>query len=606
MSIEQIAAQVTESIDILTTRLHDVPDRQRSLRVIYDDTVAQLESAEKHSLHALSIFTGGCTAEAAHQIADASPMVLDGLVKRGLLTITDKGRYQMHELTRQYAAETRPEVIAERHASYFARLLQASHADFHGPNQHDVLIDLVDDIDSIRHAWQYAIAHYRTDLLFAMVDTLAEIYLAQPRLAEGGQPLRAALSILSADQSEDLELSATIAQYLAQIQFTLGDMDGQLSARMALDQATRIQLPQIAAWAHVRLCFFDVVGGKFDEASAHAHQAMTHFTGQDDPKGLAAAMNVLGAAHAFQGQHDEAAHWFRSAIELARAAGDIWWMMGAFINLAVHYINVGRFKEAQTLLIDLEDRATVARYTQNKGVVAIAVGQTYEALGDNERAHEHYLRGYTTCLEQADRYNVAVALSWLSRAKRFLGDLTGSMRCAREATQTLRHIAPRSATLSLRNQGETARAMGSRDEARRYFDESVALAHETNAPDAIIASAGYLAEMAVEEGDLNTAQQWLEAALEIEANVQQVYLKYLFLVRCAAYHLAGGAPEQALLLLAFVRAHPNAPYEARRLAQDRWEARRTVLSPNEQDSVLAQANALTLETALAHCPQKNA
>jgi hypothetical protein len=49
------------------------------------------------------------------------------LVEKAILRLTPDGRYQMHELTRQYAAEqvggTAQTALRDAHASYYAGLL---------------------------------------------------------------------------------------------------------------------------------------------------------------------------------------------------------------------------------------------------------------------------------------------------------------------------------------------------------------------------------------------------------------------------------------------------------------------------------------------------
>ena len=52
----------------------------------------------------LSVFAGGCTLEAAEEVADADLDTLQSLVEKSLLRFTD-GRYWMLETIREYAAE---------------------------------------------------------------------------------------------------------------------------------------------------------------------------------------------------------------------------------------------------------------------------------------------------------------------------------------------------------------------------------------------------------------------------------------------------------------------------------------------------------------------
>ncbi len=55
-------------------------------------------------LSQLSVFRGGFSRQAAEQVAGASLPVLSTLVNRTLLRRAAAGRYELHELVRQYSA----------------------------------------------------------------------------------------------------------------------------------------------------------------------------------------------------------------------------------------------------------------------------------------------------------------------------------------------------------------------------------------------------------------------------------------------------------------------------------------------------------------------
>ncbi|MCA9924493.1 MAG: hypothetical protein KC421_19085, partial [Anaerolineales bacterium] len=56
LPVTEIAAQLQTGIDILATRMRDVPLRQRSMRAIFDQTVAQLVAEETAVFITLSTF----------------------------------------------------------------------------------------------------------------------------------------------------------------------------------------------------------------------------------------------------------------------------------------------------------------------------------------------------------------------------------------------------------------------------------------------------------------------------------------------------------------------------------------------------------------------
>ena len=85
--------------------MKDVPDRQHSLRAAFNYSWRMLPERERHIFQQLSIFRGVFTREAAQAITAASLQDLQGLVNKSMLTVVPEGRYEIHELLRQFGAE---------------------------------------------------------------------------------------------------------------------------------------------------------------------------------------------------------------------------------------------------------------------------------------------------------------------------------------------------------------------------------------------------------------------------------------------------------------------------------------------------------------------
>ena len=81
-----------------------MPARQRSLPVVLGASWQLLSEAEREGIQKISIFRGGFTSDAARQVAEVSPKTLLGLVGKSWLQRDASGRYQVHELLRQYGA----------------------------------------------------------------------------------------------------------------------------------------------------------------------------------------------------------------------------------------------------------------------------------------------------------------------------------------------------------------------------------------------------------------------------------------------------------------------------------------------------------------------
>jgi tetratricopeptide (TPR) repeat protein len=127
-----IADRLAQGLELLATTAPDVEPRHRSLRSVIDWSCRLLTEEENRALRRLSVLRRGFDLEAAAAIADADLPLLAGLVGQSLVTVGADGRYDMHELLRQYAAERLAADPAEesqtrrRHAEHYASLLSVS------------------------------------------------------------------------------------------------------------------------------------------------------------------------------------------------------------------------------------------------------------------------------------------------------------------------------------------------------------------------------------------------------------------------------------------------------------------------------------------------
>ena len=104
LSLGEIAREIASNLDFLTSSMRDIPERHRSMSVVFDQSWKLLSAGEQQALSRLSVFQGGFTRQAAEQVAGATLPVLSTLASRTLVRRSAAGRYDMHELVRQYSA----------------------------------------------------------------------------------------------------------------------------------------------------------------------------------------------------------------------------------------------------------------------------------------------------------------------------------------------------------------------------------------------------------------------------------------------------------------------------------------------------------------------
>jgi predicted ATPase/DNA-binding SARP family transcriptional activator len=180
LSCREILAELEKGLDFLTSSLQNVPARHRSLRAVFENSWALLLPLEQALFRRLSVFRGGFRREAAAQVVGASLPLLAGLADKSLLRRNAYGRYEVHELLRQYADEhlqaSAPEFeqVHDQHCHYYAALLTEYQPQLQGGG-HELqaaLAALNAERENVRAAWNWAMEHRKIVELNQFMDCL--------------------------------------------------------------------------------------------------------------------------------------------------------------------------------------------------------------------------------------------------------------------------------------------------------------------------------------------------------------------------------------------------------------------------------------------------
>lgn len=140
MPVAQIAARIEHDLDFLSTNLRDVPERHRSTRALFEHSWRLLEAHEQAVLRKLSVFRGGFDDDAATHIASTSLYTLTALAEKSLVRASPSGRFDLHELLRQFAEEKLRKadefkVTRDRHLDYFVTWAEEAERRLYGGEQ---------------------------------------------------------------------------------------------------------------------------------------------------------------------------------------------------------------------------------------------------------------------------------------------------------------------------------------------------------------------------------------------------------------------------------------------------------------------------------------
>ncbi|MBN1993071.1 MAG: tetratricopeptide repeat protein [Anaerolineae bacterium] len=450
LSCEQIAAQIESSLDTLTTTMRDVPERHRSVRAVFKHSWQLLAEAEQRVFRKLTIFRGGFTAQAARQVAQATPEVLSNLINKSLLQQDASGRYGIHELLRQFAAEelnnypAEKETALERRCTYYADFLHQRAAPLNINFHPEILAEIGVEIENIRAAWQWAVTQAKLEAVEPCLESLYQFYWARNWFHEGKQVFAQAEEVALAAGQNDSLLLAKIWTRQAEFESWLAHYDG---AKIRLKNS-------------IRVC--------------------RTLQEQDE---LALALQLLGRVHYWQGEHVPAKERFEESLTLYRQTDNKAGMALSLNNLANTIGDLSAdydqaqslYQESLALAREIDDRFGIARALINQGAVAQEIGNYPEAQQLYRESLEVYQKiGY--------RYGQSAALNYLGQVTSLLGEHVAAKTFLQQSFDLSQETGDhRSMADCLKQLGNVACRMDAYPEAKEYFAEALNLVMEIQA-----------------------------------------------------------------------------------------------------------------------------
>ena len=170
---EGISAEIRRSLDFLQANWADLPDRQRSMRAVFDTTWSLLTEVERAVLMRLCVFAGSFSREAALHVSGGTLSILLSLANKSCLQATGGDRFQLHELMRQYGFSTLETLdddafreARDKHAEYFADFVAAQSARMRSAEQRSGIELLKTEFHTnIKAAFEWLVDQGRWDLI---------------------------------------------------------------------------------------------------------------------------------------------------------------------------------------------------------------------------------------------------------------------------------------------------------------------------------------------------------------------------------------------------------------------------------------------------------
>lgn len=532
-SMQEIAAQIENSLGFLHTDRADFLERHRSLVAVFDSFWNMLSPTEQMTLCKLSVFNIGFSSKAALYVAGASPFFLDALATRSFLRKTGVDFYEMHELLRRYSLE-KLQILQEDyrrarelHCQFYTEFLQS---------QRDLIAtgnlnasDLFPERENLRLAWSWAVENTCLDELKRGVYGLYSYNMLAGHFKEGEISFGNAIDKLEDARQEDSYAHEAILPLLAQLYVRragflvkLGLFDEAISCaqkgvrlaetcqldaiqaegflewgdalrgqgdfknaaellKRSLEIADRMELPILQVD-----CLYALGGvahylGDNEAQLRYAHAALKISESQGDLRGLGKAYNLLAIGEETEGDYSLAKTYFERSIKICREAGDRRGESIPLINLGALLQLLGNYALARNVY---EQFLQIKRNLSDRpgeiwGMVYLSL--LFHQLGNHSAAEVYAHQALLASDEIGDRNNRGNALNNLGHALDGLGEYKQAAEVYQQALNLRREMGQNKLAIeSLAGLARVRLAQGKRVEAQAYVDEILVYLEENS------------------------------------------------------------------------------------------------------------------------------
>lgn len=511
-----ILRETRRSLDFLASPLQDVPERHQSVRAVLAQGWQLLAPHLQRILTRLALFPAAFSLEAARAILpDLTMLDVATLLDKSLLHGLPQGRYEIHELPRQFAlSQPQPEKPAYQanYCRYYLTLLAEQQAALSGRDPQAAVALIQAELEHVRQGWQWAVEQQHMELLRPAVPALARFYHlvglvqeAQQRLLDTIQmvevwPISGSLAKTRQVEAERrgwagddvtlllCELHAGLSHFLGQS----GQYEAAIQhAQMVQELAEPLDAVEQLAQAHCLEGEWHRHLSQFEEAQAHLQQVLelygrpavtrqaayalneigfTHLNQSQYPDALTAFISAryiyealddqtetsttlgnIGYVYQVKGDYDLALDHLQQALAIAEAMGYKQGIVKHTLGLATVYLEQGDLPAAHTAGQKALQLAQPLSYLRGIVNAQLLIGNAYAGQGELREAAHWYEKARRQAEAAGLRDLLAAVISKQARLCAHHGDYQGAIHHNEQAIQLWREV---------NNQTEMARAMG--------------------------------------------------------------------------------------------------------------------------------------------------
>jgi predicted ATPase/DNA-binding SARP family transcriptional activator len=649
LSPEEIVSEITRSLDFLETSAADMPARQRSLRAVFDTSWNLLAAEEQQAFRRLCVFPGSFSRQAAQEVSGCSIRTLLSLTNKSWLQPGDGGRYQLHEVLRQFGMEclradsNEWQETKDRQAEYFSTFLQVQGEALRTSAQIQALQALTSEMESnIPAAFEWLASTGRIDTLIEkMLWGLFHYWSIRSRADDFIPLMKQARKAVpaSADRQHTLQRSIleTVETHLEMISQVFDDQPKERLEQL-WGRVRNLGLEDEMGFWYFVLVISYMVNLNYEEGFQRFEEMMPKVQASQDPwvlgicylysslvtdrrhletqkKYLTDALAIfqkmgvmyeqsfalftLGDLAVSRMDYASAIDYAQSAQRLFEKIGDAFGTFMTLNKLAGYNLYVGNIEQAWR---DFEKLRHFVEKTGNRRLLAEILSlesREVARYGNLEIALEFGKRSLELAIEVGNQNDIAWHSWELGEVFRLMGDVEQAGNYFQEAYPSFEKIQE---FIGLgfyhRGLGDIALLRGEWVEARHQYEKALVF-HEKEQrsirPWGLALVHARLGTLLVQLGDLTEARRHLKISLSLAEESANPQLKALALVGVARLLTATGFPAQAIEIAACVARQPTTWNEVKKQAAVIQESARQILASDEAQRAQERGEGLGMD-----------
>ncbi len=350
-----------------------------------------LSDDEQSVFMRLSVFRDNPTRHAIQSVTHAGLLTLSTLADKALIIPTEHGRFQIHELLRQYAYKKLThsdelDVIKDAHSEYYLRFMKEAKQDIFGRRQVEALQEIARDFENIRLAWEWAVEQRNYDGIGSAVETLSTY-----------------LHFRSIWKQESYLLTLAQEQFAPQAGEEAHPVWGMVLARNYLNNDDRLATLQQSLEIAQKHDNQDEIGlnlflmghtysyiGETHKAIHHFEESMPYFEAVGNHYHLGSAYGYSAINYRMLGNYDKVVEYNAIFLKMSRANGDIDGQIVANTEFSNMMFILGKLEEGEY-------------YRKEAIVLADQLGRPWHIIWLKWELATYYVLGKQGNIEEAKR-----------------------------------------------------------------------------------------------------------------------------------------------------------------------------------------------------------